>query len=156
MNITLRPATADDCSGILATHVASIRELCAADYSEAQLQDWTANLTSEAYLPAIASHVVVVAERDAEIVGFAELDPKGEDMVEVYVHPRHSRLGLGSLLLQAVERSARDAGLDELVLISSLTAVPFYERFGFVAGPATVRRHENGTEIPSISMRKSF
>jgi putative acetyltransferase len=156
MNITLRHATANDAPGILATHVAALRELCAGEYSETQLRAWSSGLAPEGYLPAIDSHVFLVAEGDTGIVGFVDFDPSGGEIVAMYVHPRHARLGLGTMLLQAIEARARAADIRELVLTSSITAVPFYERFGFVAGPSTTHQLADGSGIPAVSMRREF
>jgi putative acetyltransferase len=150
----IRPATAQDCAGILACHVAAIRELCAQDYSGTQLLAWSSRLTAEGYLPAVAANVFLVAERDGEVVGFAEFAAARGEVVAVYVHPQHARQGVGTRLFRAIEEHAIAAGLQELVLNSSLTAVPFYERFQFVAGPPVVHRLGDGTEIPCVPMRR--
>lgn len=144
----------EDCAGILACHSAAIRELCAQNYSDTQLSSWASRLTEDGYLPAIASSTFFVAERAAEVIGFAEFAPSSGEVVAVYVHPHHARQGVGTLLLRAIERVAVDLGIRELSLSSSLTAVSFYERFDFVAGPITIHRLGDGTEIPCVPMRR--
>lgn len=153
--IRIRQATAKDGPGILASHVAAITELCAGDYSETQLLAWSCRLTPEGYLPAITSNVFLVAESKGEVIGFAEFAPSRSEVVAVYVHPQHSRRGVGSMLLREIEHQASAVGICELYLSSSLTAVPFYERFGFVATEPTVHRLGDGTEIPCVPMRRA-
>ena len=155
LNITVRHATANDCAGILASHVAAIRELCAGDYSDTQLLTWSSRLTPDGYLPAIASHLFLVAEHHSQVIGFAEFAPASGEVIAVYVHPRYSRQGVGTMLFQAVERHALEAGTHELYLSSSITAVPFYKRFGFLAGQQTSHRLGDGTEIPCVPMRRT-
>ena len=106
-------------------------------------------------MPAIDSNVFLVAERDAQIIGFAEFAPSRGEVVAVYVHPHHSRQGVGTMLFSAIEHCAIEAGIRELCLSSSPTAVPFYERFGFIAGPPIVHCLGDGTEIPCVPMRRS-
>ncbi|MHA3774439.1 GNAT family N-acetyltransferase [Verrucomicrobiota bacterium sgz303538] len=154
--MTLRPATTADCTGILVCHVAAICELCAGDYSETQLLAWSTRLTPEGYIPAIESNLFLVAEREAEVIGFAEFEPSRGEIVAIYVHPQHSRQGVGTRLVQAIERHAFESGLHELCLSSSVTAVPFYERFGFVSGQRTNHRLGDGTEIPCVQMRRDL
>mgnify|MGYP005859316533 CR=1 FL=1 len=154
MNVTIRTATPNDCAGILACHVAAIRELCAQDYSGTQLSSWSSRLTPEGYLPAIASSTFLVAERAAEVVGFAEFAPSSGEVVAVYVHPKHARQGVGTLLFRAIERAADESGIRELSLRSSLTAVSFYQRFDFVAEPLTIHRLGDGTEISCVPMQR--
>ncbi len=154
MSITVRRATANDCAGILASHVAAIRELCAGDYSDTQLLAWSSRLTPDGYLPAIESNLFLVAEHHAQVVGFAEFAIASGEVIAIYVHPKYSRQGVGTMLFHTVERHALEAGTGELYLSSSLTAVPFYERFGFLAGAQTSHRLGDGTEIPCVPMRK--
>lgn len=154
MSVILRTATPNDCTGILACHVAAIRKLCAGDYSGTQLFSWSSRLTPDGYLPAIASNTFFVAERAAEIIGFAEFVPARGEIVAIYVHPQHSRQGIGTLLFRAIDRVAAESGIQELSLSSSLTAVSFYERLNFVAESATVHRLGDGTEIPCVPMRR--
>jgi D-alanyl-D-alanine carboxypeptidase len=155
VGVTIRPATANDCPGILVCHVAAIRELCAGDYSATQLLSWSSRLTAGGYLPAIRANVFLVAERAGEVIGFGEFAPARGEVVAVYVHPRHARQGVGTLLFRAIERSAAESGNGELSLSSSVTAVSFYERLGFVAGPPTIHRLSDGTEIPCVPMRRT-
>ena len=156
MKITLRPATTDDCPVILETQIASIRELCTAEYDAGQIEKWTSGLTADTFRPGVEANEFLVAEGDAGIVGFAEMNPTEGEIAAIYVHPRHARLGLGTLLFQALERRARADGTKRMKLISSLTAVPFYQRFGFAAGPVTTQRLANGAEIQGVPMHRTF
>lgn len=156
MKTFLRPATANDGPAVVKVQQAAIRELCAGDYSAAQLASWSSSVASDPFQPSLTSHLSIVAEGANGIVGFADFDDSGGELVSIYVHPEHARLGLGSMLLQAIETRAHAAGVREMVVSSSLTAVPFFERVGFVAGPATMRRLADGTEISVIPMRRAF
>jgi len=46
----------------------------------------------------------------------------------------HRRQGVGSAVLTKLMELARERGVRELSLAGQLHAIPFYERFGFVAG----------------------
>lgn len=48
-----------------------------------------------------------------------------------FVHPNWARKGVGSLLMQACEDAAREAGFRSLALMATLTGEKLYERFGF-------------------------
>jgi GNAT superfamily N-acetyltransferase len=50
-----------------------------------------------------------------------------------FVHPDWARKGLGSLLMQACEAAARDAGFHRMELMATLTGEALYARFGFEA-----------------------
>jgi ribosomal protein S18 acetylase RimI-like enzyme len=156
MKTFLRPATVNDGPAVVAVQQSAIRELCVGDYSAEQLASWSSSVASDTFQPSIPSHLFIVAEGANGIVGFADFDDSGGELLSIYVHSEHARLGLGSMLLQAIESRARAAGVQEMVLNSSLTAVPFFERVGFVAAPPTTRRLPDGTEIPVVPMRRAF
>jgi len=63
------------------------------------------------------------------------LDPKTDAawIRGVYVHPDWAQRGLGMQLMRECEAAAhREAGFGRLKLASTLNAVPFYERCGYV------------------------
>jgi GNAT superfamily N-acetyltransferase len=62
------------------------------------------------------------------------LDPR-HDAAKIrafFVHPDWARRGIGSLILDACERAAFDAGFDRLEMGATLTGVPFYRARGYV------------------------
>jgi N-acetylglutamate synthase-like GNAT family acetyltransferase len=68
---------------------------------------------------------------DRRIVGTASLD--AGSVRTVFVAPDTQGRGIGKLLMRAVEEAAREAGLQALVVPSSVTAEPFYAKLGFKA-----------------------
>lgn len=156
MNIKLRSATAEDSAGILAARSAAIHELCAGDYDAAQLDSWVSRLDEENCQRTIAAEVCLVADGGTGVVGFAEMNVAEGAIKGIYVHPRHARLGLGTMLLQALESRARSAGIRELIAQSSLTAVPFFRRFGFATDPEANAGLSDAAEVPAVSMRRAF
>ena len=154
-NPIIRGAIPADCDEILAVHKRAIRELCKGEYSQTQLAAWADRLTPQGYLPAIERNVFLVSEIDARVVGFCEFSvPRGE-VVAMYIHPVHARHGIGTLLFNEVERIAQAHAIGTLTLSSSLSAVSFYERLGFIAGARSTHRLGNGTEIPCVAMSRS-
>jgi putative acetyltransferase len=80
---------------------------------------------------------VIVAEADAGIAGFASvaLHPTGSlvagEVDQLFVHPTYTNLGVASLLLEAIETEARQAGLDRLVTHASLRAAALFVQTGY-------------------------
>ena len=151
-DLEVRRAVPADCDGILVAHTEAIRELCKAEYSQSQLAAWSERLTPAGYLPAMERNVFLVAEVEGRIAGFAEFAPSRGEIVAIYIHPQHARRGVGTRLFRELEQLASDNGISSLYLSSSLSAVRFYERFGFVAGAPSSHPLGNGTEIPCIPM----
>ena len=101
------------------------------------LASWLANKTPANFERWIGSgeHVALVAERNNELVGFGLLS-LGGSIALLYVSPDARFSGVSKLLLSALEHAAIAAGIYELKLESSATALRFYERRGYApTGP---------------------
>ena len=112
----------------------SIEALCAADHrNDAEfLADWLRNKTAEQVRSWIGDRdsATFVAARAGRIVGFAMLDATGKVLL-LYADPDAVGAGVGKGLLDAMEKRARELGLDRLTLESTKTARGWYERQGF-------------------------
>jgi ribosomal protein S18 acetylase RimI-like enzyme len=114
--VIIRRAVGDDCEGILRAHVASIRELCARDYTPEQIEAWAGPKRADVYLKVMERHTLVVAEEDGEILGFGEvavhpeggLGPGEVEICGLYVHPAHGRCGVGRAIVDHVDDQLAD------------------------------------------------
>ena len=66
------------------------------------------------------------------------------------------REGVGTSLLNALERSANAAGIERLRLDASLNSVGFYERMWYQTERPGVHRTLGGQEIRCVHMRKEL
>jgi GNAT superfamily N-acetyltransferase len=73
-----------------------------------------------------------------------------------FVHPEWSRRGIGKLLLDASEEAARAAGFRRLEMGATLTGIPLYVRFGYVAGERVGLSLEGGDVLEIVKMTKNF
>ena len=112
---------------------ASIEELSADDYSEAQQEAWASAADDEEEFGArLASELTLVATFDGAAVGFASLaDNSRIDML--YVHPAAAGQGAAHMLCEALEKLAAGRGTKELSVDASDSARGFFEKRGFVA-----------------------
>jgi len=137
---TTRLATPADAIEALDVVRRSITELCEADHQrdEPTLERWLRNKTPEHFNRWCADPDtrLVVAQREAAIVGVAALHRSGEVRL-CYVRPDRARSGVGRELLLTIEAYARDWSLPALKLNSSLSARHFYERWGFSSAGAS-------------------
>ncbi len=159
--VVIRPAIVDDAQGILKTHSAAVHRTASRLYASDILTAWAAPLDADnvrrmAGIIASQSELVLVAEVDANIVGFGSIVPKNSELRAIYVHPDFGREGVGSRSLSALEDLARQHGLGELAMDASLNAEDFYLNHGF----AVVERGEHtlrtGARMRCIKMRKSL
>ncbi len=130
--LALRPFLAADAPLLAQIFRASIEELTSDDYSEAQQQAWAAMADDEAaFAERLANAVTLLGTIDGSPVGFASLaGPERLDML--YVHPAAAGHGVGSMLLDAVERLAGSRGAARLTADVSDSAQEFFRRRGFV------------------------
>jgi ribosomal protein S18 acetylase RimI-like enzyme len=137
--MTIRAATTDDCTAIRRVARAAWREdypgVLSRETAEAGVEEWYDDdrLTTEIERD---DGVVLVARRDAEIVGFAHaVVTEGRGTVlRVYVHPDARRTGLGGDLLETTLDELAAAGADTIeamVLAENDLGRGFYEAVGF-------------------------
>jgi len=128
----LRPFLPSDAPLLAEIFRASIAELAAEDYSEAQQAAWMAFADDEeAFGARLAGELTLVATVDGEAVGFASL--KGNDLIDtLYVHPAVAGQGIGAQLIDALEKLAAARGATKLSADASDTALGFFERRGYV------------------------
>ncbi len=131
--LALRPMLPADVPLLAEIFGASIEELSADDYSEAQQQAWASAADDEEEFGArLASELTLVATFDGAAIGFASLaDNSRIDML--YVHPAASGQGAAKMLCEALEKLATGRGTKELSVDASDSARGFFERRGFVA-----------------------
>ncbi len=131
--LAMRPMLPTDVPLLAEIFRASIEELSADDYSEAQREAWASAADDEKEFGArLAGALTLVATFAGAAVGFASLaDSARIDML--YVHPAASGQGAGAMLCDALEKLAAARGTKELTVDASDTARGFFERRGFIA-----------------------
>jgi putative acetyltransferase len=131
--LALRPYLPADAPLLAEIYRASVEELTAEDYSDAQRGVWAAVADDEAAFGArLGQGLTLVATLGGSVVGFVSL--KGADHLDkLYVHPAVAGQGIGAMLCDAVEKLAAARGTPRLTVDASDTARGFFERRGYVA-----------------------
>ena len=142
--------------------VATVRTLFR-EYAEAigtdlEYQGFTAELAALPAPYAPPRGTLLVAHIDGGIagcVGLRPLDGGIGEMKRLYVRPAYRSSGLGRQLVEAVVRSARQAGYRELrldTLPSMASAQALYRRLGFVEIPPYNNTHLPGTRFYALAL----
>jgi GNAT superfamily N-acetyltransferase len=71
-----------------------------------------------------------------------------------FVHPAWARRGIGTLILNACERAATDAGFQRLEMAATLTGVPFYAARGYARLESLDVQLGDGPSIEVVRMEK--
>ena len=131
--LAMRPLLPADVPLLAEIFRASIEELTADDYSEAQQEAWAETADDEEEFGArLSGALTLVATLGGAAVGFASLaDNSRIDML--YVHPAAAGQGAGTMLCGALEKLAGARGTKELEVEASDNARGFFEKRGFVA-----------------------
>ena len=153
--LAMRPLLPEDVPLLAEIFRASIEELTAEDYSEAQQEAWAETADDlEAFGVKLAAELTLVAIFAGSPVGFASLaDNTRIDML--YVHPAAAGQGAGSMLCDALEKLAAARGAQEVAVEASDTASGFFEKRGYIANSRnTVLRA--GEWLANTTMTKSL
>jgi GNAT superfamily N-acetyltransferase len=182
VNIHIRKATAADIPRLREVIEASVRGLQSDDYSPAQIEGALQSVYGvDSQL--IADGTYLVAElseshTEAEIVacgGWSKrktlyggdqyaaredslLDP-ARDAAKIrafFVHPKWARRGIGTLILEACETAAREAGFTRLEMGATLSGVAFYRAKGYAEIENQKVPLSNGEVLPIVKMAKNL
>ena len=177
MTPRLRAATPADIPRLREIIEASVRGLQAQDYSPAQIEG---ALTSVYGVDAqlIADGTYFVVEFDNQIAacgGWSKrrtlyggdqfsaredslLDPLREaaKIRAFFVHPNWARQGLGTLILEACEKAAIQAGFTRLEMGATLSGIPFYRAKGYTELEKQKVSLANGETLLIVRMAKKI
>jgi GNAT superfamily N-acetyltransferase len=73
-----------------------------------------------------------------------------------FVHPQWARRGIGTLILEACENAAREAGFTRLEMGATLSGVAFYRAKGYAALENLQAPLSNGEMLPIVRMAKEI
>lgn len=109
----------------------AVHTIAAKDYTVEQLDAWAPHRPDwEAWTARMQGLRPFVAEADGRVVGYADLQASGY-IDHFFVSGKHARRGVGRLLMETIHARAAELGLVRLFSDVSLTAEPFFQRFGF-------------------------
>ena len=127
----LRRYKKSDIPQIASLYYDTIHQVNSKDYSPSQIQAWAPRVyPTRFWATRFQRYTVYVVEEKQQIIGFAEFEKTGH-IDCFYVHYVWQGKGVGSLLMNAIERQARQRRLSRLFADVSLTAMPFFKHHGF-------------------------
>lgn len=149
----IRPFMLADTMALRDLYAQSIEELTADDYTEDQRLAWIAKAEdAEAFADRLEATLTLLVQVDGEYLGFASLkDNTVLDML--YVHPYAAGTGVGTALVDALERLAKARGSKEIVVDASDTAQPFFADRGYMPGQRNLLPIEDQW-LSNTTMRK--
>jgi putative acetyltransferase len=131
-SFAMRPYLPDDAPVLADIFRSSIEGLTADDYTPAQQDAWMGSADEESFAERLGSALTLIATLEGTPVGFATLE-NNTTVDMLYVHPAVAGQGVGTMLVDALEKLAAARGTKRLTAEASDTAKPFFEKRGYVA-----------------------
>jgi N-acetylglutamate synthase-like GNAT family acetyltransferase len=159
-SVEIRIATEVDVPGIRKAIRSSIEGLASNDYSAEIIQSWGADTLKAHEKQKLAiregKELTWVAVQTGKIVGFSAFSPQTQELRAVYIAADVARQGLGTKLLERVEKKAYELCLSSLKMHSSITAVPFYKSHGYSVLGEIKHTLSTGVQMTAIEMKKNL
>ena len=151
----LRPFLIEDTPLLAEIFRASVEELTVDDYSESQQQAWVAAADDQEELARrLSDQLTLIATLNGSPVAFASL-ANNETIDLIYVHPAAAGRGVGTMLVDALEKLGLARGARRLTADVSDSAQDFFEKRGFTATQRnTVQR--GGEWLTNTTMEKKL
>src|SRR5260370_10668620 len=151
--LALRPFWQADAPLLGEIFRASIAALSGDDYSQAQQEAWAAMADDEgAFAARLANALTLLGTIEGSPVGFASL--AGAERIDMlYVHPAAAGRGIGSMLIDALEKLAASRGAARLTADVSDSAQDFFRRRRFLA-PQRNTIELGGERLATTTLRK--
>ncbi len=127
----IRPYQPADTEQIVHLYFNTVHTISRQHYTEEEVNAWAPEILDPVRWAArYRTRITFVAEENATVAGFAELEPNGH-IDCFYCHHAYQRQGVGTQLYKRLEAEARSLGLVRLFTEASITAKPFFEQIGF-------------------------
>jgi N-acetylglutamate synthase-like GNAT family acetyltransferase len=152
----IRNAKNDDCFKIYDLHINSIKHYCSEFYSEEAIAAWLKLKSPEEYKNHSSNRIIIVAEKNDEIVGFGLINLNKKSIDSLYLKPYMAGKGIGKLLLQKLEEIAQQNQIEMLKLASTLNAVEFYHRMGYQGEVKSIFKLSSGINLDCVEMTKQL
>ncbi|WP_109126669.1 GNAT family N-acetyltransferase [Dyella sp. C11] len=149
----IRKATIDDAATSFAIRREAIRAQCHGHYAQRELDVWTSGEMSHVFARRVAEHFQV-AIVDGQIVGTGMIDLATGKLDAIFVLPAYMRCGVGRAMVDHLEAMAREAGIREISLESTLNAAPFYRALGFEGEGRSSYTSSLGVTLTCVPMVK--
>ena len=151
----IREFKISDTEEIIQLFYDTIHRINIRDYSNEQVDVWAPkDMNYAQWSERLQNKMTYVAEEEGKIIGFAELEKTGH-IGCFYCHADYQSRGVGTRLMNQIQSTAKNLGIQTLFAEASITARPFFERMGFkVITPQEVERR--GMKFINYVMEKDI
>jgi putative acetyltransferase len=151
MEIHIRSSCIQELPDLITLQTLSLKTFYSNHYESEQV---TALIESQTKARKLVDETILVAEVNQQVVGFVSLSHATWHLNALYVHPDWIRRGIGKQLLASAEEVAAQRRYRVLRVITSMTAVSFYQSQGYHIQRPFDLRTLSGAHIPCQLLEK--
>lgn len=133
---SIRKGRLEDINKVMNIHRRSIRELCAKDYNQDQIEKWSdVKYTMDIWTKTINQDCFYVYEKENDIYGFCHAllrENNCGEIIGMYFAPEIQGLGLGAKIFNLCMDYLLSQNVKKVIIHGTKTARHFYESMGFV------------------------
>lgn len=153
----IRAAETSDFDVMDAVFRASAKALCVGAYDVDTVAAWAGDPWPDRFIRSVEEgNQQYVLEIDNRVVCFGAIHIEQQRLVSLFVDPAYAGKGLGQSMFDYLLAQAKSAGVSELQLDSSLNAVTFYARNGFVEQSRGQFSTQGGVVLGSVQMSRTL
>lgn len=146
----IRPFEPADATALAEIISRDLVEVNSTDYPEKIITSMIGQYSPKALSELAQKRDMFVAENDGGVVGTVSLE--GRTVYTLFVDPKVHGSGIGSALMEHVEKLAKERGISSVIVPASLTAHDFYLNRGYVE----VRKAYDDGLLTGIIMQKEL
>ena len=148
--ITIRAFRSGDEAALYSVFHSAIHQIASRDYTAEQVAAWApANGNDERWARRMQGIQPFVVTLDGDLVAYADVQPNGY-IDHFFVAGACARRGVGTALMNHLHTAAQERRIAVLTSHVSITAQPFFERFGFTVV------HQRSVVIDGVTLTNSL
>ena len=128
---TIRAATKADAAAMSSLIRRTVQVSNVADYSPAVIEHLLTEFAPAKVAERMDGRDVFVMCADEDVIGTVSLGLAAGKLHSMFIEPARQKQGLGRRLVDHLEQHASTRGYRDMMVSSSLTAKPFYEKLGY-------------------------
>ena len=160
--IECRAARSNDAKDMIAVQFKAVQSISKENYAKQVLSAWSPKPNSQRiqwladYIKNDNVRCYVATNNKSKVLGIAVYLIAEQCLKSLYVDPKHSGTGIGTRLLNRIERFAHKKDADKLHLKASLNSISFYKNMGFKKIKEAKQILTNGSSMEAVFMEKAI
>lgn len=160
--IECRAARSKDAKDMIAVQFKAVQSISKEDYAKPVLSAWSPKPNSQriqwmaAYIKNDNVRCYVATNEKSKVLGIGVYLIDEQCVKSLYVDPKHAGTGIGSRLLNRIERFADRKSADKLNLKASINSISFYKNMGYRKIKEAKQILSNGSSMDAVFMEKAI